>query len=157
MGALPAGVKEIKAPTNMVWIIGRTQTNGPNDYAAVNALQQQYKLNPLSAFGTPYTTPAGVVDPEVDMKEGPADQLAKMDAATFFKTLARPMVDCIGCFVPASGSPPDARGRTMRVITRPKGDTGRFYAPERSESQEIQLDATHRKTQRFPRRSNSIE
>jgi hypothetical protein len=42
-GALPPGVKEIKAPTSMVWIIGRTQTNGPNDYAAVNALQQQYK------------------------------------------------------------------------------------------------------------------
>jgi hypothetical protein len=41
-GKLPKGVKEIKAPTNTVWIIGRTQTNGPKDYAAVNALQKQY-------------------------------------------------------------------------------------------------------------------
>jgi len=90
-GALPKGVKEIKAPTNTVWIIGRTQTNGPKDYAAVNALQKQYKLTPLSAFGKPYTPPPGVVDPAVDMKSGPADQLAKMDAATFFNTLARLM------------------------------------------------------------------
>ena len=27
-GQLPEGVKEIKSPTNMVWLIGRTQTNG---------------------------------------------------------------------------------------------------------------------------------
>jgi hypothetical protein len=91
-GSLPNGVKEIKSPTNMVWIIGRTQTNGPKDYAAVNALQRQYKLTPLSAFGKPYTQPPGVIDPAVDMKVGPADQLAKMNSTTFFKTLARLMV-----------------------------------------------------------------
>ena len=28
-GTLPGGVTELKSPTNMVWIIGRTQTNGP--------------------------------------------------------------------------------------------------------------------------------
>ena len=27
-GKLPEGVKELRSPTNMVWIIGRTQTNG---------------------------------------------------------------------------------------------------------------------------------
>ena len=58
-GALPKGVTEIKATTNMVWITGRTQTNGPKDYAAVNALQKQYTLTPLSAFGKPYTPPPG--------------------------------------------------------------------------------------------------
>ena len=89
-GSLPNGVKELKAPTNMVWIIGRTQTDGPGDYAAVNALQKQYKLTPLSAFGKSYTPPPGVVDSAVDMTP-PADQLAKMDSTTFFKTLARVM------------------------------------------------------------------
>jgi hypothetical protein len=91
-GTLPAGVTEIKSPSNIVWIIGRTQTNGPKDYAAANALQKQYKLTPLSAFGKPYTPPPGVLDPAVDMKSGPADQLAKMDTTTFFKTLARLVV-----------------------------------------------------------------
>jgi hypothetical protein len=90
-GSLPNGVKEIKAPTNMVWIIGRTQTDGPPDYDAVNALQKQYTLTPLSAFGKPYRPPPGVIDQRVNMRVGPADQLAKMDSTTFFQTLARLM------------------------------------------------------------------
>ena len=55
----PRACTELKSPTNMVWIIGRTQTNGPKDYAAVHAIQDGYKLVPLSAFGKPYTPPAG--------------------------------------------------------------------------------------------------
>ena len=50
-GQLPAGLTAIKSPTNMVWIIGRTQTNGKSDFAAVNAIQDQYTLIPLSAWG----------------------------------------------------------------------------------------------------------
>ncbi|HEX5024556.1 MAG TPA: DUF1254 domain-containing protein, partial [Agriterribacter sp.] len=30
-GAVPAGMEQIKAPTNMCWIIGRTQVNGKED------------------------------------------------------------------------------------------------------------------------------
>ena len=64
-GTLPAGVKEIKSPTQLVWIIGRTQTNGKADYAAVHAIQDGYKLTPLSAWGKPYTPPQDVpVDPK---------------------------------------------------------------------------------------------
>jgi hypothetical protein len=71
-GSLPAGVQEIKCPTNLVWIIGRTQTNGQSDYAAVHAIQDQYKLTPLSAFGKSYSPPdnAPVTD-SVDMKTPP--------------------------------------------------------------------------------------
>ena len=87
-GTLPTGVKEIKAPTNLVWMIGRTQTDGPKDYAAVHAIQKDYRLVPLSAFGNPYTPPEGVVDPNVDMKAPPVEQLARMDGLTFFKRLA---------------------------------------------------------------------
>jgi hypothetical protein len=48
-GPVPSNVEAIKAPTNTVWIIGRTQTNGVADYSNVHAIQQGYRLTPLSA------------------------------------------------------------------------------------------------------------
>ena len=35
-GEMPKNAEEIRAPTDMVWIIGRTQTNGKADFAAVD-------------------------------------------------------------------------------------------------------------------------
>ncbi len=87
-GELPDGVKELKSPTNTAMIAGRTQANGPEDYEAVNAIQTQYKLTPLSAFGKPYTPPKGQVDATIDTKTPPVEQVGKMTAETFFKTLA---------------------------------------------------------------------
>ena len=87
-GTLPDGVKELKSPTNTAMIAGRTQANDPADYKAVNAIQKQYRLTPLSAFGKPYTLPKGVVDPKIDTKTPPAEQVSKMSADTFFTNLA---------------------------------------------------------------------
>jgi len=92
-GTLPAGVQQLKSPTNMVWIIGRTQTNGPKDYAAVHAIQKQYRLTPLSAFGKPYTPPAGTVDPSVDMKLAPVEAVARMGTKAYFNAMAALMKD----------------------------------------------------------------
>jgi hypothetical protein len=62
-GELPAGVEELRAPTNLAWIIGRTYCTGtPEDYAAVHAIQDQCKLVPISAYGKAYTPPPGKVD-----------------------------------------------------------------------------------------------
>ncbi len=91
-GALPDGVKEIKSPTYMVWIIGRTYCTGtPEDYKAVHTIQDEYKLVPLSAYGRPYTPPAGKVDPSIDMKTAVRDQVNALDAGSFFKLLAELM------------------------------------------------------------------
>ncbi|HKQ76770.1 MAG TPA: DUF1254 domain-containing protein [Blastocatellia bacterium] len=93
-GKLPAGVKEIKSTTNMVWLLGRTQTNGKEDYAAVRAIQDQYKLIPLSAWGNDYTPPDNApVAAGIDVKTPPVEQVAKMDAATFFARLNNLMKD----------------------------------------------------------------
>ncbi len=91
-GTLPAGVKEYKSPTNIVWLLGRIYCTGtPEDYAEVHALQDQVKLVPLSAYGKPYTPPAGKVDPSIDMKTAVRDQVNRMDAVAYFTLLAELM------------------------------------------------------------------
>ena len=93
-GTLPAGVTQYKSPTDLVWIIGRTYCTGtPEDYKAVHAIQDQYKLVPLSAYGKPYAPPPGKVDPGIEMSMPVRDQVNRMDAATYFKRLARLMKD----------------------------------------------------------------
>lgn len=88
-GMLPAGVKELKSPTNMVWILGRTYSTGtPEDYATVHALQAQYTLTPLSMYGKAYTPPPGKVDPAIDMKTPVRDQVNAIPVGEYFKRLA---------------------------------------------------------------------
>jgi len=56
-GQLPAGVKKVRpAPTPWVLVLGRTLTAGGLELARVHALQAQYRLTPLSLWGTPETT-----------------------------------------------------------------------------------------------------
>ncbi len=91
-GTLPAGIKEYKSPTNIVWLLGRIYCTGtPEDYVEVHALQDQVRLVPLSAYGKPYTPPAGKVDPSIDMKTAVRDQVNRMDAVAYFTLLAELM------------------------------------------------------------------
>lgn len=90
-GDTPEGMEVYKSPTSMVLIIGRTQTNGPADYAAVNKIQAGYKITPLSSWGKPYTAPAGVVDPKINM-DPPVKQLEAMSTTEFFNKLTQLMV-----------------------------------------------------------------
>ena len=91
-GTLPAGVKEYKSPTSIVWLLGRIYCTGtPEDYAAVHALQDQCALVPLSAYGRPYTPPGGTVDTSIDMKTPVRDQVNRMDATAYFTLLAQLM------------------------------------------------------------------
>ena len=83
-GSLPAGAVRIDAPTPYVWIIGRTKTDGPNDYDAVHRVQSGYKVTPLSHFGGTAGPVVGVVDAGVDMKTPPKVQVDTMPAGEFF-------------------------------------------------------------------------
>ena len=92
IGTLPAGVKQYKSPTNIVWLIARIYCTGtPEDYAEVHALQDEVKLVPLSAYGKPYTPAPGTVDPAIDMKTPVRDQVNRLDAAAYFTLLAQLM------------------------------------------------------------------
>ncbi len=87
-GELPKELEIIKAPTNSVWIIGRTQTNGVADYEKVREIQKQYTLTPLRFWQKPYTPPLHSVNPAIDMHRSPAEQVATMNGITFFTRLA---------------------------------------------------------------------
>ncbi|MGB3188596.1 MAG: DUF1214 domain-containing protein [Limnoraphis sp.] len=91
-GKLPDGVKKIQSPTSLVWIIGRTQTNGKADYQAVNAIQTQYKLTPLSQWGKSYQPPNSVPIAEgIDTHTPPVKQVQNLDAAAFFGRMCASM------------------------------------------------------------------
>ncbi|CAM2162515.1 DUF1254 domain-containing protein [Paraburkholderia sacchari] len=87
-GTLPDGVQRIEAPTETCWIIVRTQTNGPADYAAVHAVQDGFRLTPLSRWGEPYVAREATIDPTVDTRTPPLDQVNAMSAAQFFALAA---------------------------------------------------------------------
>jgi hypothetical protein len=83
-GAVPAGMTRINAPTPYVWIIGRTKTDGPQDYDAVHKIQAGYEITPLSQLGKPAQPVEGKVDPSVDMQTPPKIQVDTMPADKFF-------------------------------------------------------------------------
>jgi len=93
-GDLPQGVSEVRSPTDSVWIVGRILTSGPEDFAAVNQLQDQMKLTLLSQWGMDAQPVVPVsVDPGIDTRTPPVEQVARMDAAMFFKTVAHLLID----------------------------------------------------------------
>ena len=83
-GTIPTGMTRISAPTPYVWIIGRTKTDGPQDYAAVHKIQAGYKITPLSDWGKPAKPVETKIDPTVDMKTPPKVQVDTMPADKFF-------------------------------------------------------------------------
>lgn len=84
-GALPQAVERIDAPTSYVWIIGRTQTNGAQDFDAVHKVQDGYKITPLADWGKSPRTVEQTIDPSVDTKTEPVRQINAMPAAEYFK------------------------------------------------------------------------
>lgn len=97
-GTLPPDVERIDAPTNTVWLIGRTQVNGVADYSEVHAIQAGYALMPLSQYANgsspsaasaaPAPTRAPASSPGANRTEPPPMQVQRMDAREFFQTVA---------------------------------------------------------------------
>ena len=83
-GNVPVGMTRISAPTPMVWIIGRTKTDGPQDYDAVHKIQAGYRATPLSEWGKTAKPAEVKIDPTTDMKTPPKVQVDAMAADRFF-------------------------------------------------------------------------
>jgi hypothetical protein len=93
-GTLPKGItQQVKSPTGSVFIIGRVFAEATaKDYAAVNALQKNFKLVPLSFYGKPYDPPAGTIDPKApSVKDIVRNLISAMDTQTYFSMLAKSM------------------------------------------------------------------
>ncbi len=93
-GTLPEGItQQVKSPTDSVFIIARVYADATaEDYAAVNALQENFKLVPLSSYGKPYSPPAGTIDPNApSVKDVVRNLISAMDTQTYFNMLAKSM------------------------------------------------------------------
>lgn len=88
-GEVPSGLDLIAAPTPHVWVMGRTQSNGPDDFAEVHRIQDQYRITRMDAYGQESGTPsAAPVDPSVDDVTPPLDQVNALSSVEFFTLFA---------------------------------------------------------------------
>ena len=130
-GTLPEGVTQVESPTALVWILGRVYCSGPEDYAAVHELQDRFSSVPLSAYGTPYTPPPGVVDETVDMETAVRKQVNDLPLEEFFGYLAEllktnpPKPEDAEIVERMAGDRDRARGRTSTAASCRGWDTAR--------------------------------
>ena len=82
-GRLPRPMTVFRSPTNMVWIIGRTQVKG-DDLEAVHAVQDQYLLTPL--IDSDELPPPDCAPPVPGDK--PPEQVAALTGVEFLQTLS---------------------------------------------------------------------
>ncbi len=90
-GDLPNGLTVINSTTKYLWIIGRTQTNGPKDYELVHKVQDGYKITLLSDYGKIPGPVKFTPDATVDMKTPPMTKVDTMSGEKYFSYAAELM------------------------------------------------------------------
>lgn len=108
-GAVPPGLTLLRAPTQMVWLIGRTQTNGVADYPLVHKLQDGIKLHALADWQVGKPTPVSMWQPAAARAAPPVEQMKAMRTEAFFSRLMLLM---------ASNPPAAADGPIMLKLAR---------------------------------------
>lgn len=92
-GDIPPKMPIIHSPTDITWIIGRIQTNSPQDATTTVAkIQNGMKLYPLSSMGQDYIPPVGTVNGILAMN-APVDQVFALSTREFFNRLNKLMVN----------------------------------------------------------------
>ena len=122
-GYLPEGVERINSPTPYVWIIGRTQTNGVEDYPAVHKVQDGYKITLLADWGKTPRTIEQKIDPSVDTKTEPMRLVNNMPAVEYFR---------YGTELMKLHAPQDTDWSTLARMRRIGLEPGRFDASKAS-------------------------
>ncbi len=88
-GEVPQGVVHIVSPTSMVWILGRTETNGKSDYQAVHAIQDAFRLRSLPGGYSLVPQPAFAAEVSVP----PVERVDALSAEEFFAVFNRLLAD----------------------------------------------------------------
>ena len=98
-GQVPKGMTLLKSPTDMVWLIGRTQTNGTADFATVHELQNRLRL---TKWPQPPDSLSASTDSKRDAQAGwqvstepslpPVAQMKALNTTEFFNRLMKLMV-----------------------------------------------------------------
>ena len=118
-GTLPTGVKQIAAPTSLVWVVARTQVAGPRDLTAARRVQDRYRITPLDAFGKTSLRDAEAetkvntdkaTDLDVSM-DAARRRVTALDANSYFTRFAELLKD----------NPPHAADSTMLQSLRDLG------------------------------------
>jgi hypothetical protein len=87
----------LKSPTDMVWLIGRTQTNGSADYATVHQLQERLQLKKFKVANAALTQ-VNTPQPPSDWQHSnlpsvpPVIQMRNMRTSDFFQRMMDLMV-----------------------------------------------------------------
>lgn len=94
-GEPPPGLRLLRSPTRIVWLIGRTQTNGPADYPLVQRLQDGVTLRRLNGAPTaePEPAPEHIGQASAEATLPPLQQMQAMSTEVFFTRLAALLVD----------------------------------------------------------------
>ncbi|MGX5696321.1 DUF1254 domain-containing protein [Agromyces soli] len=83
-GEVPDECVHIPAPTVYVWAIGRTQTNGPADFAAVNAFQDDLRIERIDGGDARVHADIADLPSGIDMTQEPLTIVNTLSAVDFF-------------------------------------------------------------------------
>lgn len=101
-GHLPRPIKVIKSPTNLVWVIGRTQvitdippegTCAAIDYTDVHNVMEQYTLTPLSRWPEGFASSSFDFPSQGSSSPTPPELVAELTGVEFFQILSELMRD----------------------------------------------------------------
>lgn len=88
-GSVPAGMKLLRSPTRIAWLLGRIQTNGADDYPFVRGLQSQLRLRGLDDYLAGRVPSPARWQRAAARPEPPLFRMRAMEADEFFTRLAR--------------------------------------------------------------------
>jgi hypothetical protein len=90
-GKLPEHVTPLNSATNIVWLLGRTQTNSPSDYEKVRAFQRGMRIMPLSEYPNGVQTLGSAAAFGTAAGGTPPDRVKAMEPGVFFAAFAAAM------------------------------------------------------------------